>query len=44
MKKFVGLIAETLTGEGCTVVDARKHAKRVFAGFPDVTEPRRFRF
>jgi hypothetical protein len=33
------LIAETLTGEGCTAVDARKRAKVVFAGLRDGAEP-----
>jgi hypothetical protein len=44
MKKFVGSIAGTLTGEGCTVVDAKKRAKLVIADLRDVAEPGRFRF
>ncbi len=43
-KKFAGLMAEALAGEGCPVVDARKRAKLVIADLRDVTEPGRFRF
>jgi hypothetical protein len=40
MKKFVGLIAETLTGEGCTAADATL----VIADPRDMAGPTRFRF
>jgi hypothetical protein len=38
------LIAETLAGEGCTAVDARKRARVVFADLRDGAEPRRCSF
>src|SRR5260370_36429787 len=38
------LIAETLAGEGCTAVDARKRARMVFADLRDGAEPRRCSF
>jgi hypothetical protein len=44
MKKFVGLIAETLTGEGCTAVDATKRAMLVMADLRDMADPKRLRF
>jgi hypothetical protein len=44
VKKFVGLIAETLAGEGCAAVDARNRAKLLMADLRDAREPRRFCF
>jgi len=44
MQKFVGSTAETLTGESCTVADARKRARLVIADLRDVAKPGRFRF
>jgi hypothetical protein len=43
-KKFVGLIAETLAGEGSIVVDAKMRTKLVIVDLRDVTKPGRFRF